>query len=214
MIRVAARPPLTSLRAFRSFADAFFRFAGFFFFLAMHALRAPQIVVVHPLLSSATRVPHYNRLVTRRIALLLLALLIATPVPAQTPSSEGVASVQKAVLRALNFGQGDLERLSDARPDFTPAGWAAFLKHLEGFLDAGGAPMYTSSFTPTGEARIVSQADGALDLVIPGTLKQTQNTSSTTYPIVVQVKARGKPLKIDHLKQTICGKPPVSTPCQ
>ena len=46
-----------------------------------------------------------------------------------------------------------------------------------------------------------------------GTLKQTQNTSSTTYPIVVEVRAVGKPLKIDQLKQTICGGRS-ATPCQ
>ena len=145
----------------------------------------------------------------------LLALLIAAPAPAQTqPMPESAASVQSAVVRALNFDQGSLQRLQGSRPDFTPAGWTAFMKHLDGFLDPSGAPTYTSSFTPSGDPRVVSQGDGALDLVIPGTLKQTQNTSSTTYPIVVEVKARGKPLKIDYLKQTICGKAPVSTPCQ
>jgi hypothetical protein len=145
----------------------------------------------------------------------LLALLVAAPAPAQTqPRPDSIASVQNAVVRALNFDQGNLQRLRGAQPDFTPDGWTAFMKHLDGFLDAGGAPTYTSSFTPSGEARVVSQSDGALDLVIPGKLKQTQNTSSTTYPIVVEVKARGKPLKIDYLKQTICGKQPVATPCQ
>ena len=145
----------------------------------------------------------------------LLALLIAVPAPAQTPPTpDTIASVQNAVVRALNFDQGNLQRLQGSRPDFTPDGWTAFMKHLDGFLDPSGAPTYTSSFTPSGAARVVSQRDGALDLVIPGTLKQTQNTSSTTYPIVVEVKARGKPLKIDYLKQTICGKQPVSTPCQ
>lgn len=144
----------------------------------------------------------------------LLALLIAVPALAQTPPPDSVASVQSAVVRALNFDQGNLQRLNSSRPDFTPGGWTAFMKHLDGFLDAGGAPTYASSFTPSGDSRVVSQGDGALDLVIPGTLKQTQNTSSTTYPIVVEVKARGKPLKIDYLKQTICGKAPVSTPCQ
>ena len=145
----------------------------------------------------------------------LLALLMAAPAPGQTqPRADSVASVQSAVVRALNFDQGNLQRLNSSRPDFTPGGWTAFMKHLDGFLDAGGAPTYASSFKPSGDSRVVSQGDGALDLVIPGTLKQTQNTSSTTYPIVVEVKARGKPLKIDHLKQTIFGKPPVSTPCQ
>ena len=46
-----------------------------------------------------------------------------------------------------------------------------------------------------------------------GTLKQTQNTSSTTYPIVVEVRAVGKSLKIDYMKQSICGGR-TATPCQ
>jgi hypothetical protein len=146
---------------------------------------------------------------------LLLALVIGAPVLASAqPASDSAGSVRDAVVRVLNFDQGNLERLQRYRPEFTPTGWTAFMKHLDGFLDAKGAPMYTSSFTPSGDARIVSQSDGALDLVIPGTLKQTQNTSTTIYPIVVEVKARGKPLKIDALKQTICGKPPMSKPCQ
>ena len=60
--------------------------------------------------------------------------------------------MQKAVVRALNFPQGDLERLRGVRADFTPAGWTAFMKHLDGFLDAKGAPAYTSSFAPSGGA--------------------------------------------------------------
>ena len=121
--------------------------------------------------------------------------------------------MQKAVVRALNFTQGDLERLRGARADFTPAGWTAFMKHLDGFLDAKGAPAYTSSFVPSGGPTIISQGDGVLQLTMTGTLKQTQNTSSTTYPIVVEVRAVGKPLKIDRLKQTICGGRS-ATPCQ
>ena len=47
-----------------------------------------------------------------------------------------------------------------------------------------------------------------------GTLKQTQNTSiRMTYPIVVEVRAVGKPLQIDDMKQSICGGR-TATPCQ
>jgi hypothetical protein len=147
---------------------------------------------------------------------LLGAVLLANPVPAQTPApdaEQAVGAVQKAVVRALRFGQGDLERFRGARGEFTPAGWTAFMKHLDGFLDANGAPAYTSSFEASGGPTIISQGDGVLQLTMAGTLKQTQSTSSTTYPIVVEVRAVGKPLKIDQLKQTICGGRS-ATPCQ
>ena len=90
---------------------------------------------------------------------LLGAVLLTTPVLAQTPApdaDQAVGAVQKAVVRALNFGQGDLERLRGARADFTPAGWTAFMKHLDGFLDAKGAPAYTSSFAPSGGPTIIT----------------------------------------------------------
>ena len=56
--------------------------------------------------------------------IVLLALLIAAPAPAQTHPT----------------------------PD------TAFMKHLDGFLDPSGAPTFTSSFMPSGPARVVSRA--------------------------------------------------------
>jgi hypothetical protein len=154
-----------------------------------------------------------------RAAVLLvgpLAVLLSSPALAQTsPASttEQAAIVQKTVVRALNFDRGDLERLGSARADFTPAGWAQFMKRLDGWLDEKGAPTFSSSFVPSGDPRIVSQSDGVLHVTIPGTLKHTQNASSTTYRVVVEVRAAGKPMKIDHLQQNICGGP-TATPCQ
>jgi hypothetical protein len=112
--------------------------------------------------------------------MLVGALLLAGPALAQTTPVSAtdqaaiVAPVQKAVVRALNFGQGDVERLRGAREDFTPS------------------------------ATILGQGDGALHVVIRGTLKHGQNASSTTYPIVIEVRAGGTPLKIEHLEQTVC----------
>jgi hypothetical protein len=148
------------------------------------------------------------------LAALLGAALLGGPALAQTTQEpDSVAAVQKAVVRVLNFERGNLARLSGARAHFTPAGWKAFMKHLDGWLDDNGAPTYTSSFVPSGDATIVSQGAGALQLTIPGTLKQTQGASSTTYRIVVNVRATGTPPRIDQLKQTICGRSPVP-PCQ
>jgi hypothetical protein len=141
---------------------------------------------------------------------LLGALVLAGPALAQTtpgpPTDQAaiVAPVQNAVVRALNFDQGDGARLRGAREDFTPEGWQQFMKRLDGWLDARGAPTFSSSFVPSGNATILGQDDGALHVVIRGTLKHSQNASTTTYPIVIDVRAGGKPLKIEHLEQTVC----------
>ena len=87
------------------------------------------------------------------------------------------------------------------------------MKHLDGWLDDKGAPTFTSSFVPSGGPTIISQSGGVLQLTMTGTLKQRQNNSTTTYPIVVEVTASGKPMKIESLKQSICGGR-TATPCQ
>jgi hypothetical protein len=74
------------------------------------------------------------------------------------------------------------------------------MKRLDGWLDEKGAPTF-------------SQSDGVLHLTIPGTLKHRQNNLTSTYPIVVEVRASGRPVKIEHLEQSICGGP-TATPCQ
>ena len=150
---------------------------------------------------------------------LLGAVLFNGPALAQTtavPTTDlaaAVALVHKAVVRALNFDRGDLERLRGARDDFTPEGWTQFMKRLDGWLDEKGAPTFSSSFVPSGDPRIGSQSDGVLHLTIPGTLKHRQNNLTSTYPIVVEVRASGRPVKIEHLEQSICGGP-TATPCQ
>jgi hypothetical protein len=152
------------------------------------------------------------------MVLLGLALLVS-PALAQAPTvpdAEQAAlagAVQKAVVRALNFDQGDLARLRASRKDFTPEGWKQFMKHLDGWLDDKGAPTFTSSFVPSGGPTIISQSGGVLQLTMTGTLKQRQNNSTTTYPIVVEVTASGRPMKIADLKQSICGGR-TATPCQ
>jgi hypothetical protein len=148
-----------------------------------------------------------------RLNLMVLfgAVLVSSPAFAQStaaPTADQavvVGLVQKAVVRALNFDRGDVERLRGARDEFTPEGWKGFMKHLDGWLDDKGAPTFSSSFVPSGDPTVVSQAEGALHLTIPGTLKQSQGSSSTTYRVVVEIRASGRPPKIESLKQTICG---------
>jgi hypothetical protein len=145
----------------------------------------------------------------RPFMVLVGALVLSSPVFAQNnpvPTAQQTAAVglvQKAVVRALNFDRGDVERLRGARDGFTSEGWKGFLKHLDGWLDDKGAPTFSSSFVPSGEPTVVSQSDGGFQVTIPGTLKHSQNASSTTYRVVVEVRASGQPPKIESLKQTI-----------
>ena len=139
------------------------------------------------------------------VALLTSAPLLAqTPVPAQANEAAIVAFAEEATIRALNFKQGDIGGLTNARPDFTPEGWNAFMKHIAGWLDPKGAPTFSSSFVPSGSALVVGEKNGILYLKIPGTLKQMQRQSSTTYRATIEVQAGGEPIKIQHLEQTTC----------
>jgi hypothetical protein len=154
------------------------------------------------------------------LILLFCAVLVSSPGWAQTipgPTADQAAivgPVQKAVVRALTFDRGDAQRLRSARGDFTPEGWRKFMKHMAGWLDDTGAPTFSSSFVPSGDPTIVSQSDGVLHVTIPGTLKHRQGASSATYRVVVDVRAGGKPMKIEHLEETICGSRTATPPCQ
>jgi hypothetical protein len=140
----------------------------------------------------------------------LLALVSGVLLTAQTqPLSKTdqvavVAFTQKAAVQALNFRQGDLASLTRAQSDFTTEGWADFLKRMQGFLDEKGAPTFTSSFVPSGDAVIVDEKNGIIHIRIPGTLKQTHDQSHATYRVRIQVHAGGKPIRIIQLEQTMC----------
>ena len=143
----------------------------------------------------------------RHYRLLFVILLAVCPawtqnMPQPAPDLRGTIDfTQKAVVRALDFNQGDIKSLRDALDDFTPDGWSAFVKSLEGFLDDKGAPKYTSDFAPSGNAVVVRQENGVVHLTIPGKLTQTQNQSRTVYGHTeIDVQVSGKPPKIQHLK--------------
>ena len=151
-----------------------------------------------------------------RLLPLVFALLAAAPLFAQGPAAGNQAAVvafaQKAATHALNFHEGDLQGLESARADFTPGAWNEFLKHMAGFLDPKGAPTFTSSFVPSADPVILGEENGLVHLRIPGTLKQTQGHSSTTYRAALDIQAGGKPVKLRHLEQITC--PGQSTTCQ
>ncbi|HKF51475.1 MAG TPA: hypothetical protein VKB26_04130 [Candidatus Acidoferrales bacterium] len=130
----------------------------------------------------------------------LASCFSAQTVSAQAKNQAAIASVQKAAVAALNFKQGDAAGLKRAQNAFTPAGWAEYMKSLQGFLDAHNAPMFNSSFVPSGAAVVVSDAEG-IHLKVPGTLTQSQGASRTTYAhSMLDVKASGTPAKIEHLE--------------
>jgi hypothetical protein len=146
-----------------------------------------------------------NWLLTLLCGLTCGALLCAQSAPlAKTDQDAILAFTGKAAVRALNFRQGDLPSLIQGRADFTPEGWTDFLRHMQGFLDEKGAPTFSSSFVPSGEAVMVDQGDGIVHVRIPGTLKQTHDQSSTTYRVKIEIHAGGKPVRITRLEQTMC----------
>jgi hypothetical protein len=148
-----------------------------------------------------------------RIRLIVLFTMLFAGVSAFGQSQEAtVAFAQKAAVRAVNFHEGDAESLTRARGDFTPEGWKDFVKHMEGYLDAKGAPAFDSSFVPIGDARVLDEKDGIVHMRIPGTLKQGSKASSTTYRAALDVRAGGNPIKIERLEQITCAR--TSTACQ
>jgi hypothetical protein len=126
--------------------------------------------------------------------------------PTTTDESAIVAMAQQVTIQALNFQEGDVQAFTRLRTQFTAEGWAAFMKHMEGWSDAKEAPKFTSSFTPTGNAIVAGRENGNLRIRIPGLLKQTHNKSSTTYRSYVEVLAGGEPIKIRHLEQVACSR--------
>ena len=135
-------------------------------------------------------------------------VLLVSPMAhaAQSPSLDQatlVEVVQQAVVRALEYTQGDRESLMDAEGDFSPEGWSEFMGRLNGWLDAGGAPLGSSRFLPAENAKVNASDDGVLRLTIPGTLEQRQDASRTTYQVEVDVEAGGDPVSIRHLRPTV-----------
>jgi hypothetical protein len=114
-----------------------------------------------------------------------------------------VEFVQKAVVRALDYSQGDRQSLIDAQDDFSADAWREFMTRMEEWVDSKGTPLSSSSFMPSGGAVITGDENGLLHLTVPGVLKQSQNKSTTTYQVEVDVRVGGNPLKIAHLKPIV-----------
>jgi hypothetical protein len=162
----------------------------------------------------------------RQLLVVLVAVLVTIlPLGAQSSSAQKgdeaaiVAAAQAAVVRAVNFREGDAQGWKRARIDFTPEGWADFVKHMQGFLDAKGAPTFNSSFVASHDAVVLDSDNGVVHFRIPGTLTQSSNVSKATYKAALEVFALrdasttgGQSIKIKRLEQITCGGS--STACQ
>lgn len=149
----------------------------------------------------------------RCFAVLVFATFLAAQSIAQEPALDQAALVQEATtisLRALQFTQGDLASLLDAKSQFTRAGWAEFMKKLDGWQDEKGAATFSSRLVPSGPALDVRRHDGVVDLTIPGVLEQESRNayggvSTTRYRAEVDVQYAESSRKVVHLKQHMCG---------
>lgn len=145
-----------------------------------------------------------------RCTILVAAAFLSQLCFAQTPGSQNseqaklTLSIQKAAVAALNFRQGDATGFNRARADFTAEGWKDFLTHMQGYLDAEGAPTFTSSFVVKHDARLLDEKNGLLHLRIPGSLTQTSKLGRAVYdPAALDVYA-DQEAKIQRLKQITC----------
>lgn len=146
---------------------------------------------------------------TSRCTILVAAAFLSQLCLAQTPGSQNseqakLTLIQKAAVAALNFRQGDAAGFNRARADFTAEGWKDFLTHMQGYLDAQGAPTFTSSFVVKHDARLLDEKNGLLHLRIPGSLTQTSKLGKAVYdPAALEVYA-DQEAKIQRLKQITC----------
>lgn len=130
------------------------------------------------------------------------------PAPPSAAQARVIMSVQKTALAAINFREGDAAAFNGARVDFTSDGWKDFLLHMQGFLDAKGAPMFTSSFIVKHDARVLDEKNGVVHIRIPGSLTQSSKLGRTVYDrAAIEVYALGSQdgkIKIQKLEQVTC----------
>jgi hypothetical protein len=140
-----------------------------------------------------------------KIVAALSILALSCQLAAQNaPRERSNFALDKTVVAALSFQQGNLASFKAAQANFTPKGWDEFIKTMQGFLDPNGAPTFTSRFVPAGPAVITSDENGSISGKVPGTLTQTHDKSTTTYRLRIEVQTTGTPPKINHLEQITC----------
>ncbi len=130
-----------------------------------------------------------------------------------------VQLAETAALAILNFQQGDVASLTDAKAYFTREGWDDFWQSMAGSLDLNSAPTFSSTFTPVGAALDVTQDGDTLSLTLPGVLKhQSRNpngaSASAAYRAEIDVRTTANALKIEMLKQRTCGGAAIMSACR
>ena len=146
---------------------------------------------------------------------LILAVIFGASLSWQAASGsnpqndDDLVAAQKMATAALNFRQGDANEFNRNRANFTASGWKDFVKHMEGFLDAGGSPTFTSTFVATRTARTLDDKEGVIHFKVPDTLTQSNQIGKTTYQhFAIEVyavrEATEKSIKIQHLEQITC----------
>jgi len=140
----------------------------------------------------------------------LVAIVLSSSAPgwSQSQASDlaaAAAFARDTAVKALTYTQGDRQTLTDAESDFTPGGWREFMRRMTGFVDAQGAPLGGSTFVPDGDAVVKRDDSDVMQYDVPGTLRQTQGRSSTTYQVTVRIELNKAPLRIERMTPTICG---------
>ena len=147
-----------------------------------------------------------------RVVSALVAIVLSSTTPGWSQSAvqasdraAAVAFARDTAVKALVYTQGDRQTLMDAESDFTPDGWREFMRRMTVFVDAQGAPLGGSSFVPDGDVVVKRDDPDVMQCDVPGTLRQTQGRSSTTYQVTVRIELKKAPLRIERLTPTICG---------
>jgi hypothetical protein len=96
----------------------------------------------------------------------------------------------------------------DAQDYFSPEEWQKFMSLMQEWLDEKGNPKSSSNFIPTEDESDISTMhdDGITYIGIPGVLKQTQNSSDTTYQAKINIQLSGNPIRITSFEVATCGK--------
>lgn len=152
------------------------------------------------------------RMSTTHPGSLTILFLVASLVPisghsiqqALVDEGSALSFARSEAIRALTFRQGDGAGFVRSRATFTDEAWAQFVQNMQGYLDHDGAPTFSSTFVPSGDARVVDEQNGIAHMRVPGTLTQTHNQSRTTYRAAVDVWVAGRPLRVQRMTQTTC----------